>query len=188
MTTQTVETTTKTTKTATPHHSIVKYYAVGKVASTIRSVETTRRDATISALYHSLIKGNVAFLDGFTRADTAMFDSTLRTLLPVQWRWADAAKTRGTYEYNKTKGAKVLAKFELAFADTTFEAFADAMLDYWMTNNQATKQAEIDAQTLHDNAAKRFQKQLEQAFGAGLTVSEIENAVILFKQSIGLSK
>lgn len=158
----------------------VKFYAVNKIANAVKGLDSTRRDLTISALYHSLVHGNVAFLNNFKRADTASFDTTLRQYLPVVWQ------VKGEfYQFNADKKARSLEKLGIVLPTDTvmpFEVFAEHVLNFWNMNNQREKQAELDAQAIHDNAAKAFAKHLATAFSKGLTISEIETAVIMFKK------
>ena len=156
----------------------VKYYKVNAIGKAIKGLDSTRRDLTINALYHGIIHGNVSYLQGFTKADVASFDTTLRQFIPVVWQ-----KEGEFYQFDAKKLAKVVEALAVdKEAMKTFEVFAEHILSYWNMNNQRNKQEELTAQEIHDSAAKAFSKALATAFSKGMTVREIETAVIMFKK------
>lgn len=157
----------------------VKFYKVNAIGKAVRALDTQRRDLTISALYHAVIHGNVSFLKGFSRADAACFDSTLRALLPVTYR-----KDGEFYQFDAKKLVNVMETLGVN-RDThkEFPVFAETVLDYWNMYNQRTKEAELDAQAVHDKAAKAFPKMLDKMYSEGLTASEMETMFIMWKKA-----
>ena len=162
----------------------IKAYSIGTIATSIKKLDTQRRDITISALYYALTSSNIAYLKSMSQTDVACFDSTLRALIPATWQ------RKGMFwQFNHDKKAASLEKLGLVLdpAKTmSFEEFAPAALAYWENKQEATKKAELTAQEEHDNAAKAFNRYLENAYSKGLTVSEMETMFILFKKAHSL--
>ena len=159
----------------------VKAYSIGTIATSIKKLDTQRRDITISALYYALTSSNIAYLKSMSQTDVACFDSALRALIPATWQ------RKGMFwQFSHDKKAASLEKLGLVLdpAKTmSFEEFAPAALAYWESKQEATKKAELTAQEEHDNAAKAFNRYLESVYSKGLTVSEMETAFIMFKKA-----
>ena len=165
-------------------HATIKAYSVNSIRTSIMKLDTQRRDITISALYYALTSSNISYLKSMSQTDVACFDSTLRALIPATWQ------RKGMFwQFNHDKKAASLEKLGLVLdpgVTMSFEDFATVALTYWESKQEATKKAELTAQEEHDNAAKAFNRYLESAYSKGLTVSEMETALILFKKSHSL--
>lgn len=93
--------------------TIVKQTAAKNIAKALRTQHTARRDLTISALFAALVHADVTYMAGMSKADAAMFDTTLRTMLPVQFK-----QKSGGYVFDKQKAEKV--RGELGFNGSAF--------------------------------------------------------------------
>ena len=65
------------------NHTEVKLVKVGSLNTAFRKNANQKVALTISALYHAVVHGNVAFADDWQRADATMLDAVLRPLFPM---------------------------------------------------------------------------------------------------------
>lgn len=161
-------------------HVAVKFTKVAAIAKGIRAVATQRRDLTISALFHALVNANISFMADMQREDAALFDNTLRTLLPVKFE-----KKAGGYVFDKVKAEKVRLDLGIEFQAAEWDAVADKLLAVWLKGNKAENSKELDAQEKRLKAGKGVSRELEKALAAGLSVHEIEVLFIKFKAAHG---
>lgn len=66
----------------------VKLVKVGSLNAAFRKNANQKIALTISALYHAVVHGNVAFADDWQRSDATMLDAVLRPLFPMIIRCA----------------------------------------------------------------------------------------------------
>lgn len=158
----------------------VKQTAAKNIAKSLRTQHTARRDITISALFSALVHADTSYMAGFTKADAAMFDTTLRTMLPVQFK-----KATGGYTYDKVKADKIRAELGIEFQKAEWDDVADKLLNIWLHGHQAEQEQEIDVQVQRLNASKSVSRSLEKALNAGLSMHELEVLFIKFKAKNG---
>lgn len=160
--------------------TIVKQTAAKNIAKALRTQHTARRDLTISALFAALVHADVTYMAGMTKADAAMFDTTLRTMLPVQFK-----QKSGGYVFDKQKAEKVRGELGIEFQKTEWDSFAEKLLSVWLHGHQAAQEEEVDAQQKRQNAGKAVQRSLEKALAAGLSMHELEVLFTKFKAANG---
>lgn len=168
------------TTTEMKEHASVKFTAVKAINKAIRGVATQRRDLTISALFSALVHADISFMADMQREDAALFDATLRTLLPVKFE-----KKAGGYVFNKEKADKVRADLGIEFQSSDWDVTADKLLSVWLKGHKAEAAAELDAQEKRAKAGKGVTRELEKALAAGLSLHEIEVLFVKFKAAHG---
>lgn len=166
--------------TTNSNQTVIKQTAAKNIAKALRTQHTARRDLTISALFSALVHADITFMAGFTKADAAMFDTTLRTMLPVQFK-----QKQGGYVYDRQKADKLRAELSVTFNETAWEEFSDKLLGIWLHGHQAAQAEEVDAQQKRQNASKSVQRSLEKALAAGLSLHELEVLFTKFKAANG---
>ena len=158
----------------------VKQTAAKNIAKSLRTQHTARRDITISALFTALVHADTSYMAGFTKADVAMFDTTLRVLLPVQFK-----KATGGYTYDKVKAEKIRTALGIEFQKAEWDDVADKLLNVWLNGHQKAQEEEVDVQEQRLNASKAVSRSLEKALNAGLSMHELEVLFIKFKAKNG---
>ena len=71
------------------NHTEVKLVKVGSLNTAFRKTTNQKIALTISALYHAVVYGNVAFVDDWQRTDATMLDAVLRPLFPMTYSSKD---------------------------------------------------------------------------------------------------
>lgn len=156
-----------------------KLMTVKRIHDVLFTLEGQVRDASISAMYHAAIHGNVEWATGWDKANASQLDACIRQVLPMEFN----KDTKG-YRYSKAKGAKFNETHGFVFGDTTFDVFYAKMRAYWDTNS-----IKVAAKTLSDEE-KQFSKRKALAAllngwaSAGLTFAEVE--VMLFNARKGI--
>lgn len=160
----------------------MKLMALNEILSTVRSARSIVRDATISALYHGCIHGNVSWADGMTRNDVAAFDKSLRAFMPLKWEGSDSDGDKGQYIYSRDKAEKFCndpkSDTPRGFTqETTWEDFSAAMLVEWEKLN--TKAPKVEVTKTREEILKTFDNDLERLIKKlkkeGVTLQEIIN-------------
>lgn len=156
-----------------------KLMTVKRIKDVLFSLEGQVRDASISAMYHAAIYGNVEWATGWDKANASQLDTCIRQVMPMEFN----KDTKG-YRYSKAKGVKFNEAHGFVFGETTFDVFYCKMRAYWDTNS-----TKVAAKTISDEE-KQFSKRKALASllngwaAAGLTFAEVE--VMLFNAKKGI--
>jgi hypothetical protein len=157
-----------------------KLMTTKRIKDVLFSLEGQVRDASISAMYHAAIHGNVEWATGWDKANASQLDACIRQVLPMEFN----KDTKG-YRYSKTKGTKFNETHGFVFGETTFDVFYCKMRAYWDANS-----IKVAAKTLSDEE-KQFSKRSALASllngwaAAGLPFAEVE--VMLFNAKKGIT-
>ena len=84
------------------NHTEVKLVKVGSLNTAFRKNTNQKIALTISALYHAVVHGNVAFADDWQRTDATMLDAVLRPLFPMSY-----SNKGKKYSFNGVKAKEV---------------------------------------------------------------------------------
>lgn len=160
--------------------TIVKRYKANEIKATIRNTATTRRDATISALFYALTSGNIEFLTDVKREELAEYDTTLRVLFPVKY-----VKKSNGYVFNREKCVEVCSKLDIEWQSKDFDKIANILLEFYNKNKSLSQAKELTAQELQDSAKKTLERTFKKAIEAGLTVGDVEVLFQKFKKTYG---
>lgn len=149
-------------------------HTVKNIKAQLIKAETLRRDVTISALFHSLCKSNIAWADGWTHLDTALLDGTLRTMVPARWMEGNEAQgTRSQYKFSKDKAIKALETLGVA-RDVEFPEFYAAALAYWEANSGKRKEQELSLDQEQDKMRGQMARLLGKWLESGMSLGEVE--------------
>lgn len=158
----------------------MKLMKLDEILSQVRAARSIVRDATISALYHGCIHGNISWAKGMTREDVSAFDKAMRVFMPLKWEGKDDEGDKGQYIFSREKADTFCAaRGEDGKADknaaprfteaTTWEEFYPVMLAEWNKANARKPKAEPVTQTseqireVWDKKFANFVKQMKAA-------------------------
>lgn len=164
----------------------MKLMKLDEILPNVRAARTVVRDATISALYHGCIKGNVSWAKGMTRQDMGSFDKVFRALFPLKWEGDDSAGDKGEYVYNIKKAMEFCQgeegndkKPNRGFTqETTWEEFFPVMVAEWERANTKQPKAPEPVQTREEilkGFDKDFNKFLTKIRKEGVSLQELIN-------------
>lgn len=165
------------TRTATASATLqgveIKLVKVAQINAELRKVEHKKLAVTISALYHAIVFGNVAFMDGWRRTDATLLDATLRALMPVSYT-RDAK-----YVHNSARAQAVQEKLGIQFQLCSFEEFTVQVMAYYTTASTKVKKAELDAAAIGESLQKSAIALIKKFQANGVSLDAIKTAIIL---------
>ncbi|UMW87783.1 hypothetical protein OY1_02 [Vibrio phage OY1] len=151
-----------------------KLTSVKQIRTQLIKAETMRRNVTISALYHALVKSNVAWMDNWSRTDAAMLDATLRVLCPTKWVKPDASKgIKGHYKRDTKKADEIMGKLGVN-REMTYPEFYPILEQYWLENSEKKKSEELTLDQKQGKLKGQMARLLGQWAEAGLSYGEVE--------------
>lgn len=146
-----------------------KLMTVKAIKTALFDLEGKVRDASISAMYHAAIYGNVEWCTGWDKTNASQLDACIRQVLPIKF-----CKDSKGYKYDKAKGLKFNEAHGFVFNETTFDVFYAKMRAYWDANS-----IKVAAKTLSDEERQYSKRRalaslLKGWVSAGLSFGEVE--------------
>lgn len=151
-----------------------KLVTVKNVLTQLVKAEYLRRDVTIAALYHTMVHGNIAWAEQFTREHAALLDGALRQVFPIVWDKGNESKgMKAHYRLAKIeKRDQMRAEFG-ATREMSWEDFYELALAYWMKHEKEQKRKELSADDMKDAAIKGMARAITKWAEMGMAYDDI---------------
>ena len=155
------------------NHTEVKLVKVGALNTAFRKNANQKVALTISALYHAVVHGNVAFADDWQRTDATMLDAVLRPLFPMSY-----SKYK-KYTFNGVKAKEVQAHLDVEFQKEDFPSFAEKVLKFYSANEKQTKKKELSASDVAGDLEKAAKALVKKFMANGVSLDALKTAIVL---------
>lgn len=156
------------------NHTEVKLVKVGSLNTAFRKNMNQKLALTISALYHAVVHGNVAFSDDWKRTDAVMLDAVLRPLFPMTFSNKDSK-----YSFSGVKAKEVQAHLNVEFQKEDFASFAEKVLKFYSTNEKQTKKKELAAVDVAGDLEKAAKALVKKFMASGVSLDALKTAIVL---------
>lgn len=156
------------------NHTEVKLVKVGSLNTAFRKNMNQKLALTISALYHAVVHGNVAFADDWQRTDAVMLDAVLRPLFPMTFSNKDKK-----YSFSGVKAGEVQALLGVEFQKEEFSAFAEKVLGFYSSNEKQTKKKELSASDVAGDLEKAAKALVKKFLSNGVSLDALKTAIVL---------
>lgn len=156
------------------NHTEVKLVKVGSLNTAFRKNANQKVALTISALYHAVVHGNVAFADDWQRSDATMLDAVLRPLFPMSYSNKDKK-----YSFNGVKAQEVQAHLNVEFQKEDFSAFAEKVLAFYSANEKQTKKKELASVDVAGDLEKAAKALVKKFMANGVSLDALKTAIVL---------
>lgn len=156
------------------NHTEVKLVKIGSLNTAFRKNANQKVALTISALYHAVVHGNVAFADDWQRSDATMLDAVLRPLFPMSY--SSKAKK---YAFNGVKAKEVQAHLNVEFKKEDFPAFAEKVLAFYSANEKQTKKKELSVSDVAGDLEKAAKALVKKFMREGVSLDALKTAIVL---------
>lgn len=156
------------------NHTEVKLIKVGSLNTAFRKNTNQKIALTISALYHAVVHGNVAFADDWQRTDATMLDAVLRPLFPMTYSNKDKK-----YSFNGVKAKEVQEKLGVEFQKEEFPAFVEKVLGFYSANEKQTKKQELAAVDVAGDLEKAAKALVKKFLSNGVSLDALKTAIVL---------
>ena len=155
------------------NHTEVKLVKVGSLNTAFRKNANQKVALTISALYHAVVHGNVAFADDWQRTDATMLDAVLRPLFPMTF------SNKDKYSFNGVKATEVQAHLNVEFQKEDFSSFAEKVLAFYSANEKQTKKKELSASDVAGDLEKAAKALVKKFMANGVSLDALKTAIVL---------
>ena len=155
------------------NHTEVKLVKVGALNTAFRKNANQKVALIISALYHAVVHGNVAFADDWQRTDATMLDAVLRPLFPMSY-----SKYK-KYTFNGVKAKEVQAHLDVEFQKEDFPSFAEKVLAFYSANEKQTKKKELSASDVAGDLEKAAKALVKKFMANGVSLDALKTAIVL---------
>ena len=170
-----------------PTNKVFKLTAAGSIRKALGNIVEAKRNVTISALFHSLISGDISWATGMQRSDAADFDMVLRTLLPIKFD-----KEAGKYKFQAKKCYASAEKLgiELDTMRTDFKqadkqgregivaSFYSACMALYNAEADKVKNDALDADAVRLQALGRVKNAIKKAKETGVSDADLVSMLI----------
>lgn len=156
------------------NHTEVKLVKVGSLNTAFRKNMNQKLSLTISALYHAVVHGNVAFADDWQRTDAVMLDAVLRPLFPMTFSNKDKK-----YSFSGVKAEEVQAHLNVEFQKEDFTSFAGKVLKFYSANEKQTKKKELSASDVAGDLEKAAKALVRKFLSNGVSLDALKTAIVL---------
>lgn len=156
------------------NHTEVKLVKVGALNAAFRKNMNQKLALTISALYHAVVHGNVAFADDWQRSDVTMLDAVLRPLFPMSYSNKDKK-----YSFSGVKAKEVQEHLNAEFQKEDFPAFAEKVLAFYSANEKQTKKKELSASDVAGDLEKAAKALVKKFLSNGVSLDALKTAIVL---------
>lgn len=156
------------------NHTEVKLVKVGSLNTAFRKNANQKVALTISALYHAVVHGNVAFADDWQRTDATMLDAVLRPLFPMSYSNKDKK-----YSFNGVKAKEVQEHLNVEFQKEGFASFAEKVLAFYSANEKQTKKKELAAVDVAGDLEKAAKALVKKFMANGVSLDALKTAIVL---------
>lgn len=156
------------------NHTEVKLVKVGSLNTAFRKNMNQKLALSISALYHAVVHGNVAFADDWQRTDAVMLDAVLRPLFPMTFSSKDKK-----YSFSGVKAGEVQAHLNVMFQQESFESFAEKVLKFYSANEKQTKKKELSASDVAGDLEKAARALVKKFLKEDVSLDALKTAIVL---------
>lgn len=156
------------------NHTEVKLVKVGSLNTAFRKNMNQKLSLTISALYHAVVHGNVAFSDEWQRTDAVMLDAVLRPLFPMRFNNKDKK-----YSFDGVKSEEVQAHLGVQFQTEEFSTFVEKVLRFYNTNEKQAKKKELTAADVAGDLAKAAKALVKKFVNSGVSLDALKTIIVM---------